>query len=119
MKRKIWLDDIRYEVCEIEHGDNNIDIYEPYKMSDELVKAMKTNGYSIKEVKDDAILVNREFFYFQGGCYYLNQCSDLLEWFGDSQIGHFTYYYNKVVFHAFDRRFYAADIDDTSNFIQI
>ena len=29
------------------------------------------------------------------------------------------YYYNKVVFHAFDRRFYAADIDDTSNFIQI
>lgn len=119
MKRKIWLDDVRYAVCEVEHGDNNIDIYEPNYMSSDLVNAMRDNGYYLKEVQDDAVLVDRTFFFFKNGCYRLNQCSDLFEWFGDSQVGDFTYYYNKVVFHSFDGRFYAADIDDTTNFIQI
>ena len=119
MKRKVFLSDNRYITCEVTNGDNNIDIYEPYKMSEELVDAMRDNGYYLKEVQDDAILVDRTYFFFKNGCYILNQCSDLFEWFGDSQIGDFTYYYNKVVFHAFDGRFYAADIDDTTNYIMI
>ena len=120
MKRKIWLDANRFVSCEIEN-EGKLDIYKPYKMCPELVDAMGSNGYFLKgvNVEHNEILVDRTLFLFNGGIYNLNQCSDLFEWFGESKVYEFTYYYNRIVFHHPDGRFYAAYIEDTDNYTKI
>ena len=123
MKKKIWLDNERFIACDVS-TEFKVDVY-TFDCKDrrkELVEAMINNGFSIlnaDDVNEDWIEVRRDRFVFLGETYCLNQCSDLFEWFGDSQVGEFTYYYSHLVFHHTDGRFYSADIEDTSNYIQI
>lgn len=49
-----------------------------------------------------------------GKTYVLNQCEDIWDWFGSSQVGEYTRYYSRTVFHKEDG-FYAAYSDDLSN----
>ena len=119
--KKIWLDANRFVSCEVDdRSSDTFDFYtSPKERVFDVVTAMRYNGMLVASIDGNRICVNRTKMWFQGDLYKLRQCSDLFEWFGDSQIGDFTYYYNKVVFHAFDGRFYAADIDDTTNYIMI
>jgi hypothetical protein len=64
------------------------------------------------------ININRRCFKFKGERYTLKQCSDIFEWFGDAEVYEFTYYYDRVVFHT-PNGFFAAYIEDTSNYIGV
>jgi len=82
---------------------------------------MQENGFCIKSVfeEDAAICIDRTHFIFNGEIYSLNQCSDIFDWFGESQVGDFTYYYDRVVFHASKGHYFAAYIDDITNYIEV
>jgi len=124
MKRKIWLDPERFALCEVESFEK-VDIYHNLTRIDieSIKEAMINNGYCVERIVcdpiDDAVVVDKLSFFFMGERYDLNQCSDILEWVGDSQVYDFTRYYDKIVFHHPDGRFYAAYIEDTSNYFKI
>lgn len=123
MRRKIWLDGEHFIACEVVYQGGGVDSYLfCSKRREELIRAMKDYGFDIIPSKlglENEISVNRAVFYFQGEQFTLKQCSDIFEWFGDSCVGQFTYYYDRVVFHHTDGKFYAAYIEDTTNFIEI
>ena len=119
--KKIWLDNERFVACEVESSDcGRYDYYIcPKNRVDEVVKAMKDNGMCVLEWFDTGVItINRRCFKFKGERYTLKQCSDIFEWFGDAQVYEFTYYYDRVVFHT-PSGFFAAYIEDTSNYIGI
>ena len=124
MRRKIWIDGEHFIACEVVYQGGNVDsyIFDCPKRRDELIKAMKDNGFDIVPSKvslQDEISVNRAVFHFQGELFTLNQCSDIFEWFENSCVSQFTYYYDRVVFHHYDGRIYAAYIEDTTNYMMI
>ena len=122
MKRKIWLDNERFIACEVVYQGGNVDAYffDCKDRREELVQAMKDYGFNIlPSYFGDEIRVNTAVFHFQGEQFTLKQCSDIFAWFGESCVGQFTYYYDRIVFHHYDGTFYAAFIEDTSNYIQI
>ena len=122
MKRKIWLDGERFASLEV-RNEGEIDIYQLDESTDErrkeIVNAMTRNGYSFFAVETTRVAVKHDWFIFDGYSFGLYQCSDIFDWFADSKKGDFTYYYDRIVFHHPDGRFYAAYIEDTSNYIGI
>lgn len=120
--KKIWLDNERFVACEVESSDcGQYDYYIcPKNRVDEVVFAMMENGMVVNEWSYDTgvITINRRCFKFKGETYTLKQCSDIFEWFGDAQVYEFTYYYDRVVFHTHNG-FYAAYIENTSNYIGV
>lgn len=126
MKRKIYLDGERYASCEVNnYGDVEVYLFGSSVDMHEVAMAMGRNGFFVKQVFADeedeeyaSIVVDRQKFRFKGEDYTLNQCSDIFDWFGESQVGDFTYYYDRVVFHT-SLGFYAAYINDTSNYIRV
>ena len=121
--KKIWLDNERFVACEVT-TDGEIDTYSFGEYTDELqwekiVKAMESNGFCFYGLVYGKVMVKRKFFKFKGVIFHLNQCSDLFDWFEKSEKGDFTYYYDRIVFHHTDGKFYAAYLEDTSNFIEI
>ena len=122
MKRKIYLNGERYVECRISNCEH-IDVYSfdfPDK-KEEIKQAMINNGYKLvipMDEEPDDIVVNRNQFYFKGEKYDLNQCSDIFEWFEESLVYEFTYYYDRIVFHT-PLGIIAAYIEDTSNYMRI
>lgn len=55
---------------------------------------------------------------FNGKKYILNQCEDIWKWFKESKVGEYTRFFSRAVFHAEDG-FYAAYIDDLSNYARV
>ena len=122
MNRKIYLDGERFISCRISNCEH-IDVYsfDFPERKEELRQAMIENGYDLVKPMDeepDDIVVNRKYFHFKGEKYYLNQCSDIFDWFGESQVYEFTYYYDRIVFHT-PTGYIAAYIEDTSNYMRI
>ena len=56
---------------------------------------------------------------FQGDIYKLNQCEDnIWQWFIDSKVYEFTYFFSQVVFHT-PKGIYSAYKDNISNWWKI
>jgi len=122
MIRRIFLDGGRYASCEVEnYGENDVYLFSSVVDLEEVEKTMRTNGFYVKgiRVEEGALVVDRTKFFFNGEIYSLNQCSDIFDWFGESQVGDFTYYYDRVVFHASKGHYFAAYIDDITNYIEV
>ena len=118
---KIWINPERFALCEVEQNAK-LDIYHIVSSGfgiETIKKAMVENGYFIVDADEDVIVVDRQSFFFKGERYSLNQCSDLWDWFGESRVYEFTYYYDRIVFHSPDRHFYGAFIEDTDNYTKI
>jgi len=122
MKRKIFLDGGRYAQCEVDnYGDTDVYLFDSSVDLKEVCNAMQANGLCVKAIHDEdsAVVVDRTKFLFKGDTYTLNQCSDLFDWFGESQAYDFTYYYDRVVFHTPNDYFYAAYRDNLDNYVRI
>lgn len=121
MRRKIWIDEEHFALCEVKQ-EKDYDYYHNLTHIDakSIAEAMKNNGFCVTNIVDGVIIVNKKrFFFLDNEDYVLNQCSDIFDWFGESQIWDFTYYYDRIVFHHPDGIFYAAYLEDTSNYIKV
>lgn len=119
----IPIDDKKYVTC-VKDSNEKYDFYRcPNSEAGYVQFALVSNGRRIVDVKEDGqdsvIWIDRCLVKFLGKKYTLKQCYDLCEWFRNSNVGDFTYYYRHIVFHCEDDRFYSAYIDDIKNFIQI
>lgn len=106
--------------CQITHNDN---IYH-YRVgfANEVAEQFRNNGMEVLSVNDSytEIDVDHDIYHFKGDKYVLNQCEDLFQWFEDSKVCEFTYYYNdRIVFHSPDGHFYSSYWNDINNYIMI
>ena len=118
--RRILINGIHH-LCEVTHTDNieHWSVADAEDVSEELIK----NGVDVLSIDcsklPNKIEVDRAVYHFLHETFTLNQCeTDLLNWFRDSKVGEFTYYYQNVVFHRADGC-YAAYRNDISNYIRI
>ena len=55
---------------------------------------------------------------FQGDIYKLNQCENIWQWYIDSKVYEFTYFFSQVVFHT-PTGIYAAYKDNLDNLFKV
>lgn len=112
---RVLVDGIWY-ICSRTHRDRLE--YWSVANAKKVAEFLLRNGYEVTSVDDkdmpNRIEVDRNVFNFKGDTYHLNQCEDLIEWTQESEIGEFSYYYDKIVFHTSDG-FVAAYRDDINN----
>lgn len=120
MQRRILIGDVTY-ICDLSHRENTE--FWSCANAELLAKWLRENGAIVlaTECNDlpQKVMVDRSHYRFNGEVYILKQCEgNIFEWFAGSEVGHFTYYYDNIVFKTSDGVI-AAHRDDISNVVKI